>query len=62
MGHIPEENALNEYLALGLGISNYLECTACFSSKVSKIPSHVGFVYFSKKQYFSSISYIICSS
>jgi len=38
MGHIPEESTLNEYLALGLGISSFLECTACFSVKVSKIP------------------------
>jgi len=38
MGHIPEENTLNEYLASGLSIGDYLECTACFNTKLSKIP------------------------
>jgi len=43
MGHIPEENTLHEYLALGLSISSYLECRAYFSAKVFKIP-YVEFV------------------
>jgi hypothetical protein len=42
--YIPEGNTLHKYLASGLGISDYLECTACFSAKVSKIP-YVEFIY-----------------